>query len=293
VGMALVWWGYHTLQDHRRWSAYVERLKSEPGVVVVTSEKRQGKRVIRGLRDPLAADPVVLLQESGIDPAEVIGQWEPYQALYPQFILTRAKAVLSPPDGVSLHFDNGTLTATGSAPRQWVEDAQKLARAIPGVTNFLESTSKEANAREVVPVDPSASARELQRKEMVTAKERLEQQTVQFLVDTLDLVPGQETTVKDIAGTIRILLSAAQFVEQSVKIEVVGHADANGAPLEYQVLGLTRAERAIEELARNGITQSDLSALKARIEDAPQGGDAAARQLQGKVSFRVKLLETS
>ena len=293
VGAALGWWGYYALQDHHRWSVYVKRLKSEPGVVVIASEKQHGKRFISGLRDPLAVDPVVLLQEVGIDPAKVISQWEPYQALQPQFILTRAKAILSPPDGISLNFENGTLTVAGSAPRQWVEDAQKLARAIPGVTNFFASTSKEANAGEVAPVDPGTSARQLQRKEMARAKERLEQQTVQFLVDTLDLTSGQETTVKDIAGTIRILLSAAQFVEQPVKIEVIGHADANGAPLEDQVLSLTRAERVIEELARNGITQSDLSVLKARIEDAPQDRDTAARQLQGKVSFHVKLLEKS
>jgi len=290
VGAALVWWGYSVVQDHRRWSAYLEKLKAEPGVVVIASEKQHGKRFIRGLRDPLAADPAALLQEVGIDPAEVTSHWEPYQALQPQFILTRAKTILSPPDGISLSFEDGTLTATGSAPRQWAEDAQKLARAIPGVTNFFASTSQEANAGEA---DPSTSARQLQRKELATAKERLEQQTVQFLGDTLDLMSGQETALKDIAGTIRVLLSAAQFVEQPVKIEVIGHADANGAPLEDQVLGLTRAERVIEELVRNGVTQSDLSALKARIEDAPQDGDTAARQLRGKVSFYVKLPEKS
>src|SRR5581483_2760482 len=163
VGAALVWWGYSVVQDHRRWSAYLEKLKAEPGVVVIASEKQHGKRFIRGLRDPLAADPAALLQEVGIDPAEVTSHWEPYQALQPQFILTRAKTILSPPDGISLSFEDGTLTATGSAPRQWAEDAQKLARAIPGVTNFFASTSQEANAGEA---DPSTSARQLQRKEL-------------------------------------------------------------------------------------------------------------------------------
>lgn len=289
LGAALMWWGYHAVQDYRRWSAYIERLNTEPGVVVVTSEKQRGKRFIKGLRDPLAIDPMVLLQEVGISQTDVISQWEPYQALHPQFILTRAKDILAPPEGVSLGFDNGTLTVVGSPPRPWVEDARKLARAIPGVTRFVETTTKEAAVTPTPPSDPTANARQLQRKEMVAAKERLEQQTVQFLADTLDLMSGQEAAVKDIAGTIRVLLSAAQFIGQTVKIEVVGHADSNDAPLEDQVLGLTRAERVIAELVRNGVTQSDLAVLKARIEDAPQGRGTAAQGLQGKVSFRVRL----
>jgi len=276
----------------------LERLKAEPGVVVVTSEKHRGKWFVRGLRDPLAADPMALLQEAGIDPTNVVSQWEPYQALRPQFILTRAKATLSPPESITLRFDNGTLTVEGSASRQWLDDARKLARAIPGVTDFLETAIADADTSNVAardantPRDVNTPGQELQRKEMLAAKERLEQQTVQFLVDTLDLMSGQDAAVRDIAGTVRILLAAAQFVGQTVRIEVIGHADATGAPLGDQVLGLTRAERVIGELARNGLTQSDLTVLKTRIEEASQGKEAEL-QSRGKVSFRVKLLDQS
>jgi OOP family OmpA-OmpF porin len=289
---ALAWWGYHTFQDNQRWAAYLERLKAEPGVVVVTSEKHRGKWFVRGLRDPLAADPMALLQEAGIDPTNVVSQWEPYQALRPQFILTRAKATLSPPESITLRFDNGTLTVEGSASRQWLDEARKLARAIPGVTNFLETATADANTSDVAARDANSPGQELQRKEMLAAKERLEQQTVQFFVDTLDLMSGQDAAVRDIAGTVRILLAAAQFVGQTVRIEVIGHGDASSAPLGDQFLGLTRAVRVIGELARNGLTQSDLTVLKARIEDASQGKEAEL-QSRGKVSFRVKLLDQS
>lgn len=291
IGAVLGWWGYHALQDNRRWSAYLERLNMEPGVVVVTSEKQQGKRFVRGLRDPLAVDPALLLQEVGIDPANVVSQWEPYQALHPQFILTRAKAILSPPDSITLRFENGTLMAAGAASHQWVEDARKLARAIPGVTNFLETSLAEVNTNDGAPKDANTSAQELERKEMVAAKERLEKQTVQFLVDTLDLTSGQDAILKEIAGTVRLLLSAAEFIGQPVRVEVIGHADANGSPLGDQVLGLTRAERVIGELARNGLTQSDLTVLKARINDASPGTSGV--QSHGKVSFRVKVIDKS
>lgn len=128
---------------------------------------------------------------------------------------------------------------------------------------------------------------------MLVAKERLEQQAVQFLTDTLDLTPGQDTVVRETAKTIRILLAAAQFTKRDIKIEVVGHADTGGAPLGDQVLGLTRAERVIAELSRNGLTQSDLAVLKARVEDARPGEGAPEQQTAGKVSFRVRVADRS
>jgi len=302
VGAALGWWGYLILQDRWDWSAYLERLNAEPGVVVLTSEKHRGKWFVTGLRDPLAANPELLLQQAGIDPGKVVSRWEPYQTLHPQFVLLRAKAILVPPESISLQYDNGILTAAGTASRQWVDDARRLARAIPGVTNFIETVkeagSSDAAPREVSPrgtgtaknVTPS-NAQEAQRAELAMARERLERQTVQFLVDTLDLMSSQESTLKEIAGTIRILLAAAQFVGQPVKIDVIGHADANGAPLGDQVLGLTRAERVIAELSRNGLTQSDLAVLKARVDDLVPGQETSGATLQGKVSFRVRVLD--
>src|SRR5262249_48523531 len=146
-----------------------------------------------------------------------------------------------------------------------------------GVTNFVE-TIKEINASDVVSKNANTNAQDPQHKEMTVAKERLEQQTVQFIVDTLDLMPGQESTLKGVAATIRILLAAAQFVGQPVQIDVVGHADASGTPLGNQVVGLTRAERVIAELTRNGITQSDLSVLKARGDDVAQGKETPEQQ---------------
>jgi OOP family OmpA-OmpF porin len=296
VGGALAWWGYLAFQENRLWSIYLEQLQAEPGIVIVSNENHLGYRSISGLRDPLAADPEHLLQEKGIDPANVKSHWAPYQALHPQFILARARAVLSPPEGLTLSFADGTLTVAGAAPEQWIADARKIARAIPGVTKFVESSAGETTARETTPVDTrdtNTNARELQRKELSAAKERLEQQSVQFLTDTLDLASGQDTALREATKTIRILLTAAQFTGSDVKVEVIGHADAGGAPLSEQVLGLTRAERVIAELTRNGLTQNDIAMLKARVEDPQTGGDTSGQQMKGKVSFRVKMAERS
>ena len=78
-------------------SAYLDRLRAEPGIVVTESSQRDGKFYVTGLRDPLAADPQTLLAEAGIDPVRVVGRWAPYQALDAEFVLARLKTTLDLP----------------------------------------------------------------------------------------------------------------------------------------------------------------------------------------------------
>ena len=47
--------------DERRWQEYVARLRAAPGIAITEIGKRDGKWLIRGLRDPLAVDPELLL----------------------------------------------------------------------------------------------------------------------------------------------------------------------------------------------------------------------------------------
>ncbi|MDX6692823.1 MAG: hypothetical protein QOF02_426 [Blastocatellia bacterium] len=97
VVLALLLWGFFAWRSARRWDAYVERVKSEPGVVVTETGKRDGKYFINGLRDPLARDPLTLLPEAKVDAANVVGHWQPFQALSPEFVLARAHQLLAPP----------------------------------------------------------------------------------------------------------------------------------------------------------------------------------------------------
>src|SRR5262249_32707271 len=62
--VGLLGWWLLSMRDSRRWAAYVDRLRTEPGIVVVSTGKREGKHFITGLRDPLATDPLALLQAS-------------------------------------------------------------------------------------------------------------------------------------------------------------------------------------------------------------------------------------
>lgn len=271
-------WLFLSVHESRRWSAYIERLRTEPGIVVVSTGKREGKYFIAGLRDPLAADPLALLHESDLDPASVMSQWEPYQAFHAQFILARARAVLLPPESVSLQFENGILSAAGTAPRQWIEEARRLARAVPGVMQFNENAL----------VDTEAESREKKFEELMMAKEQLEKATVLFTAGTADLVPGQEKTLSHIGEMIQTLLQAAQFIGQRVGVEVVGHTDTTTTPSTNQPLSLTRAERVLATLVAMGLPVGDLEMVNTPAEEqSHEETTKEGQSLNRSVSFSV------
>ena len=125
--------------EERQWQAYVARLRDEPGIVVTQSEARDGKFVLSGLRDPLAIDPLSLLDEAGIDPARVEAHFDPYQGLEPQFVLKRLQASLNPPPGVTLAVDGDRIVARGSASSPWIARARSAGQLAAGRGACLRS----------------------------------------------------------------------------------------------------------------------------------------------------------
>lgn len=136
--LALGAWGYGTLREQQRWTACLQALRDQPGIVVLSTEARRGTYVLTGLRDPLAQEPLdVPAVAQACVGITVSRQWHTYYALHPIFVEERARAALAPPPTVALQLDQqGVLHATGTAPYQWIVDAQKVARALPGVAQF-------------------------------------------------------------------------------------------------------------------------------------------------------------
>ena len=93
-------------RDNQRWAAYVDRLRDEPGIVVIQDRRLWFHYSVAGLRDPLATDPSSFLAGSNIPEDRVSQRWEPYQSLDPKFDGKRRmeveKAIL---EREVLHFD--------------------------------------------------------------------------------------------------------------------------------------------------------------------------------------------
>ena len=109
----------------KRWSDYIDRLQAQPGIVVTESAERDGKFIVAGLRDPLAADPLAILRQAGVDMARVTSRWQPYQSLEPEFVLKRLQVSLSPPPSVTLSIAGNRIVATGSATPLWISRADR------------------------------------------------------------------------------------------------------------------------------------------------------------------------
>jgi OOP family OmpA-OmpF porin len=77
------------IRDNRRWAGYVARLRSEPGIVVIGTQRHWLGYSVQGLRDPLATDPPSLLGGFDLPTQRVSEHWEPYLSLDSHFEGTR------------------------------------------------------------------------------------------------------------------------------------------------------------------------------------------------------------
>ncbi|MGE3539289.1 MAG: OmpA family protein [Candidatus Tectimicrobiota bacterium] len=132
--LGLLGWSVTLWRAHTHWLACQEAVRRQPGVVLLTAEWSRGAYRLSGLLDPLAPDPLEVPALAQQCPAQVTRHWQSYYALHPAFVEQRASTILAPPASTGLTLDTeGVLHATGTAPYEWIMEAQKLSRLIPGV----------------------------------------------------------------------------------------------------------------------------------------------------------------
>lgn len=76
---------FFVVRHQSRWDKLLQRLRSEPGIVLTSAEESWRSYRLSGLRDPLSADPEKLIRASGINPEKVTAHWEPYVSLHAKF----------------------------------------------------------------------------------------------------------------------------------------------------------------------------------------------------------------
>jgi len=266
VLIAIAVWIFFYARDRIRWQNYLDRLNAQPGIVVVSTEKDGGKHHITGLRDPMAADPVRLLEGTSIDPSDVVARWENYYAAHPDFIIERAVNLLEPPDTVRLSTAEGVLKAEGSASREWIAQARRMASLTPGVISFDTSRLVEGDRQAVI--------------------QRVESRTIQFDVGKSEILPSQGQMLDALESDIKALKDILQFSDRVIQIEISGFTDPTGTESLNQGLRRERAETIRLALSLRGISPDLLTAAEADQESQARG---AGR----KVTFKVNLVEAA
>ncbi len=262
-------WGFFHIQERWRWANFLEKLNSQPGIVVVNAEKRNGKYFISGLRDPLATEPTKLIQEAKLNPKAVIIRWESYISIDPIFTTIRVKRLLQPPATVALKVDNnGILYASGSAPRQWIAQAKKLATNFPGVNQIQAHNLVET---------------ELQ--SLQSNKEQLEKQILYFIKGSTQLLPSEDNKLQAVIKQIRTLSDIAPYFHKNIRIEIIGHADSDGSEEDNLRLSQARANAILSTLTSQGLKVSNLTAVGVGSREFGQKN----KDLNRRVSFKVFL----
>ena len=270
------YWLYQRHQENNQWAHYVQQLQAEPGITVISSERRDGTWHVMGLRDPLAVDPNALLAGSSLDPTRIVGRWEPYQALHPSIALKRIQASLEPPPTVSLTLDNGAIRAHGSASHNWIARARNYASLLPpGSPEFGLS-----------------SVEEIGKAEYERLRDAIQSRLVHFNHNAATPAPGQEAVIEALAAELRELVNTARELGFAVRVTVTGHADSTGKETSNLSLSLGRAEVMRSMLKTKGVNPDLLSIRGAGpLEPLRTGSTDEDRSRNRRVSFTIGINE--
>lgn len=266
VALAIGVWLFFSIRAGIRWNNYVNALKSEPGIVVVSEEKRGGKYFITGLRDPMAVDPSTKFEATNVAPENVISRWEPYQSAHPEFALARAKALLQPPETVTLRLEGGALVAEGRAPRAWITEARRLTQMISGVTAFREENL----------VDADGAVRRIE-----AIRQQIEQSAITFDPGSAELSPQQDDAIGKIASDIQTLGSLSREVGKAARVEISGYTDQSGTEAGNRRLRQQRAEIIRAALIGKGVKPDEVTST----------GALARRTVERKAAFKVTTID--
>jgi outer membrane protein OmpA-like peptidoglycan-associated protein len=258
------WWQY------QRWSQFGEKLGSQPGLTVTGFSREHGRFVIRGLRDPLASDPMQFVQRENLDPSQVEFLWRPYYALDDLLIQQRAVAALAPPAGVSLSVTDGVLHLEGRPPAKWLMEVRSRAPLIPGI-----------RALDLGRFTPEQMAFD-------DAKNQVQGVIIRFPVASASIPAAEATNLRSLVPVLRQLLDAQAALHETVTIDVIGHTDTTGAEATNQNLSQHRAERVAAELVRFGIPNARLHTRGvATAEPVRPENSGENRQYNRSATFRI------
>ena len=269
IGLLAAWQIWSFLQV-RRWRAFVDILREEPGIVVTASGKHRGSYRIQGLRDPLAINPNMLAKAAGLDAEQAEFEWQAYYSLDDAMVLRRARHILQPPKTAILAVEHGTLHVAGEAPADWVGQLHLKGPMIPGV---LAVDDHNLNNPDV----------------LLRSKAAVESAIILFDGGSYELSPSQQPRVAQLVEAVRRLIQNANAVHSKVKIELVGHSDSTGTEKTNAPLSEARARRVMQELLEGGI---DVSYLEARgvgtAEPVRQEETLSDLQYNRSVTFQVE-----
>lgn len=236
------YWSFFFIRDYMRWDDYLERLHEEPGIVITETKRQSGKFYVFGLRDPLSAEPVEILKKVNLEPDKVKFDWELYHSSHPDFIIRRIKTILRPPETVTFELKDNILHVSGTAPRQWLIDAEKLVETIPGILGFQSD--------KVVIIELN---------DIEVFKKKIENTLFFFDTVSTKIKTEQEAIVDDLVKDIKEIDQLTKSFDKNLRIEIIGHTDSKGSDERNLEISRSRAEEVHSLLTSQGLSPEMLT----------------------------------
>ena len=266
--LALAFW----LRGERRWQDALSRLRAEPGVVLTEASRGWGGWRLRGLRDPMAADPVVLLSASGARPGRLDARFEPYLSLDPALVLARARRELAIPPDVAASLRADTLVLAGAAPPGWLARVGGARLPVGAVAVDLAGVSP------VLPPPWDGVARGIEARRAL------------FAVGSADLGTAASAELAAVADAFLGLRAATAAPGWRVDLELVGRTDATGTDAANLALSGWRVEAVRRRLVAAGVPAGSLRGTPAATREPLAAPDSAqAARLNRSVSFTLRV----
>ncbi len=242
---------YLSIVDYIKFNKLEKELGSHPGIVITDDDGINGKTIFEGLRDPFAIDPYIVAMNYDIDTSQVGFNLKPYISLDEEIILKRADAKLSPPNSVTLRFEDGTLFISGEANETWVNAVKINYSGIPGIMNLDISGLNSMVSRKVVN----------------RACLSIEQYFFVFKYNIVELSEAQEKKFSSLINEVNTVLDF-NFAQDSVPvIIVIAHTSYEGNPEANEKIAFDRAQQFINLMINAGIPMEVLVPKTDFIED--------------------------
>lgn len=234
AGLA-AWWVHARIQEHR-WRAAIAEVDAAPGLVVTGVTRRDGHRVVTGLRDPLADTPADVLAGLPVDPARAEWRLEPYQSLEDEIGTRRLRALLEPPPGVELRFEEGRLAVVGHAGLAWLNELRRRVETLGWVDR----------------VDRSALRLD-EEDELDELRTRLTGTSLLMELNSSEVLAESAERIALVAADLSRLHQLGAALGLPLEVTVVGHTDASGSEGRNDRLSELRAQAVAERLVENGV----------------------------------------
>lgn len=155
LALAVVSWVGYGVWMQNRLASVADALDAASGIVATRIDRAGRTLIVRGLRDPLAPNAEEIAAAAGWR-GSVDAEFEPYVSLDRELVLSRARAMLQPPETVELELSEGVLNLAGIAPADWITEVRAAPLNVPGVDRLetgslnLDSDSLLAQLRDLL-----------------------------------------------------------------------------------------------------------------------------------------------